>query len=172
MGVHQWDIKIKSLSKHLYVCIVRHQSSDLLMAKRKVLMNSLPSQHTRVAAAAYGLVICPIKVAILLELLRIFSPRRSDITFWIYHILIWLNFGFFIIVSFLHIFPCQPIEKFWKPWIDGRCMDVATINIVTASFNSASNLSILILPQNVIWNLQMTFKKKLGVSAIFLAGVL
>lgn len=140
--------------------------------KRRELINFLPSQHTRVAGAAYGLVICTIKLAILLEFLRIFSPGRSNITFWIYHILIWLNFLFYVIVVFLHIFPCQPIEKFWKPWIGGRCMNLATINIVTASFNSASNLSMLVVPQNIIWNLQMSFKKKVGVSAIFLAGVL
>lgn len=135
-------------------------------------MNFLPSQHTRVATVTYGSVICTIKIAILLEFLRIFSPGRRHITFWIYHFLIWLNFLFYVVVSFLIIFPCQPIERYWKPWIVGRCMDVLTINVVTASFNSASNLSILILPQEVIWNLQMSLKKKVGVSAIFLAGVL
>lgn len=51
-------------------------------------------------------------------------------------------------------------------------MNIPIINIVTASFNSASNLSMLVVPQNIIWNLQMSFRKKVGVSAIFLAGVL
>lgn len=140
--------------------------------KRKVLINFILLQHTRVAGAAYGFVIFNIKLAILLEFLRIFSPGRSNITFWIYHFLIWLNLLFFAAVSLIFIFPCQPIERFWKPWIPGQCLNIPTINIVTASFNSASNLSILIVPQKTIWSLQMSFKKKVGVSAIFLAGVL
>lgn len=140
--------------------------------KRKVLMNFLSLQQTQVAVVFHGFAVFTIKLAIMLEFLRIFSPGRNHNTFWIYHILIWLNFLFYVIVSFLNIFPCQPIKKYWKPWIDGRCLNTAKINIAIACFNSASNLSLLIVPQKVIWNLQMTFKRRIGVSTIFLAGLL
>lgn len=140
--------------------------------KRKVLMDFLSLQQIRFGIIVYGFAVFTIKLAILLEFLRIFSPGKNHYTFWIYHSLIWLNFLFYAIVSFLSIFPCQPIKKFWKPWIDGRCLDSAKINIAIACFNSASDLSLLIVPQNVIWNLQMSFKRRIGVSAIFLVGLL
>jgi large subunit ribosomal protein L36e len=54
----------------------------------------------------------------------------------------------------------------------GRCLDVRAINIAAAAINTVSDLSILVLPQKVIWELQMSVKRKVGVSAIFLAGVL
>lgn len=138
----------------------------------KVLMDFLSLQQTRVGIVACCFAVFIIKLAILLEFLRIFSPRKCHYTFWIYHILIWLNFLFYVIVSFLTIFPCQPIKKFWKPWIDGRCLNTAKISIAIACFNSASDLSLLIVPQKVIWNLQMSFKRRIGVSTIFLAGLL
>lgn len=72
----------------------------------------------------------------------------------------------------LEIFACMPIQKIWNPWIEGRCLKIHTIDITTATINAASDLSILILPQYFIWNLHMSLKKKLGVSAIFLIGVL
>lgn len=143
----------------------------LAYGKSQILINFPPLQAARVASALYCCIIFTIKLAILLEFLRIFSPKRSNNTFWICHILIWLNFLFYVIIAFIYIFPCQPIERFWKRWIDGRCLDTARINLVAACFNSASDLSLLIAPQKVIWNLQMSSKRRLGVSAIFLAGL-
>ena len=144
----------------------------LAYGKSQILINFPLLQQTRVSAVVYCCAVFTIKLAILLEFLRIFSPGRNNNTFWIFHILIWLNFLFYVIIVFIHIFPCQPIEKFWRPWIDGRCLDSPGLNVAVASFNSASDLSLLIAPQKVIWNLQMSFKRRLGVSAIFLAGLL
>ena len=135
-------------------------------------MNLLLLQHTRALAAAYFVGVFTIKLAILLEFLRIFSPGRSHNTFWIYYILIWLNFFFYVIILFLCVFPCQPIKKYWKPWIDGRCLDTTRLPVVNACVNVASDISLLIVPQKVIWNLQMSFKRRVGVSAIFLVGLL
>ena len=94
--------------------------------------------------------------------------------FWICHGLIWLNLVFYLICTLLEIFACMPIQKIWHPWIEGRCLAIHTIdvNVITAAINAVSDFSILILPQWSIWNLHMSLKKKLGVSAIFLIGVL
>ena len=137
-----------------------------------VLMDFLQLQHVRVAAAVYCFAVFTIKLAILLEFLRIFSLGKSNNIFWIYHTLIWLSFLFYVIVSFLFIFSCQATQKYWKPWIKGRCLNVESMNITMACFNIASDLSILILPHKVIWSLQMSLKRRAGVSAIFLAGLL
>jgi hypothetical protein len=51
-------------------------------------------------------------------------------------------------------------------------MDMAKTNIVSAIVNFASDTIILVLPQKVIWGLNMSFKKKIGVVALFATGVL
>lgn len=66
----------------------------------------------------------------------------------------------------------MPIKKFWNPWIKGRCFENYMIHITTAAINTVSDFSIVVLLQCVIWNLRMSLKKKLGVSAIFLIGIL
>lgn len=137
-----------------------------------VLMDFLQLQHIQVGIVIYFFAVFTIKLAILLEFLRIFFPGRSNNTFWIYHTLIWLNFLFNDIVSFLFIFPCQPTQRYGKPWIKGRCLSVIILNIAVACFNVASDLSILIVPQKVIWNLQVSLKKRAGVAVIFFAGLL
>lgn len=135
-------------------------------------MNFLILQHMRIGIIIYCLAIFTIKLTILLLFLRIFSPGKNHSTFWIYHSLMWLNFLFYVIVIFLFIFPCQPIKKYWKPWIDGRCLKIVDIIIAIACFNSALDFFLLIVPQKVIWNLQMSFKRRIGVSTIFLVGLL
>lgn len=57
--------------------------------------------------------------------------------------------------------------------MDRRSMfEILDITIAMAGFSSALDFSLLIVPQKVIWNLQMSFKRKIGVSAIFLVGLL
>ena len=51
-------------------------------------------------------------------------------------------------------------------------MDINAINLGAAFLNSASDISILIVPQHVIWKLQISRAKKIGISAVFLTGVL
>lgn len=143
---------------------------ELFLGNCKVLIRFFILQLMRVVATSYGFVILPIKIAILLQYLRIFSIGRDKL-FWFYHIFIWLHIFFYLICAFLEIFACNPVEKFWKPWIkEGRCLDVKAINIIAAAFNSVSDITILIMPQKLIWNLQMSFKKKIGSSMIFLTG--
>lgn len=136
----------------------------------KLLIGLFIVQLTRVGASTYDFVIITVKIAILLQYLRIFS-RGRDKLYWAYHILIWLHILFYLTSAFLQIFPCNPVEKYWKPWIkEGRCLDTKIIYIATASFNSVSDISVLIMPQNVIWNLQMSLQKKIGISMVFLTG--
>lgn len=66
---------------------------------------------------------------------------------------------------------CLPLEKLWHPWVPGHCIDRRTLDLCTAAFNLVMDLSILILPQRVIWKLQMTAKRKLGVSLVFSIGL-
>lgn len=46
------------------------------------------------------------------------------------------------------------------------------IGIVTSSFNLATDVVIFIIPQKVIFSLQMSTHKKLGVSIVFAIGII
>ena len=102
--------------------------------------------------------------------------KERNVMFWTCHVLIWLNFIYYMVYVFLAIFYCTPIEKGWSqriyPPIKGKCLDLRVPYIIGAAINTASDLSIVILPQFVIWKLQLSCKKKIGLCAIFLIGLL
>jgi predicted nucleic acid-binding protein len=56
--------------------------------------------------------------------------------------------------------------------IRGYCLDTAAILISTAVLNSVSDVLMLVLPQQVIWELAMPMKRKLGLSAAFFVSLL
>ena len=84
-----------------------------------------------------------------------------------------MNFVFYLISSLLEIFSCTPIRKAWDPLVvGGHCLNVYTINVAAAAINTTSDLIILLLPQHVIWRLQMSLERRIGISAIFFTGIL
>lgn len=162
-GVHQWNVKLKDFSGFLYVWC---WSIDLRC-------NLQEFQWFWLAAFMYTLFIFLIKLAIVLQVRRIFVPLHArNATFWTCHGMIWLNFIAYSVLIFFHIFDCSPVHKFWNPWIKGRCFDFRIVEVISATFNMASDVSIIVLLQYVIWNLQMSLTKKIRVSAIFLVGIL
>lgn len=70
-----------------------------------------------------------------------------------------------------HFVSCEPLEDFWD-WGTGHCEDRKARNTVVAIINIVLNVLILLLPQLVIWKLQMTTARKLGVFLVFFAGLL
>lgn len=67
---------------------------------------------------------------------------------------------------------CIPLEKLWHTWLPGKCIDRKTLDTCTATFNLLMDIVILILPQRVIWNLQLTKVRKIGISVVFSIGLL
>ena len=118
-----------------------------------------------------------IKLAILLQLLRVFVPfSKRNVMFWTCHVLIWLNFFYYTAYVFLAIFHCSPVKKGWSqqvyPPIKGSCINLRKAYIAGAAINTASDISIVILPQFVIWRLQLSLKRQIGLCLIFLIGLL
>lgn len=69
---------------------------------------------------------------------------------------------------------CTPHRYNWDKLIPGggHCVDVKRLNLASACINVVSDVAILILPQQIIWRLQMSTKRRFGVSIIFAAGLL
>lgn len=127
----------------------------------------------RISSIFYNISIVLIKVAMLIQVRRIFVPRGSQSkTYYVVHGLIWLNLIYYTTIVFMMMFNCRPIQKGWKPWIPGKCLEIGIIAMTTAAVNLLGDLSILFLTQKVIWNLmRVERRQRLKLSIVFLAGI-
>ena len=96
----------------------------------------------------------------------------------------WLQTKFDIVYQFLHVvtlvelchsvvvvFQCLPISSIWdKTTTNAKCLPVsAVIGFTGAGLSIVEDIIILLLPLPVVWKLQMSTKKKIGV--IFMISV-
>ncbi|CAH0056995.1 unnamed protein product [Clonostachys solani] len=145
--VHQWNIRVQDLLDILYI---------LLMLR-----------------ISYALQMLLAKTAIMLEWSRIFVPRGTRNAFyWVSRALIVINALVYIIGGSVAVAACIPAEKLWHPWVKGHCSSRRAADISTAWFNLFMDVSILLLPQSIIWKLQMTKARKIGIALIFSVGLL
>jgi hypothetical protein len=144
-GINQWNVTIRYTLRYRY------------------LLN--------IAVIIYAVVIAQLKIAIILQYLRVFVPSRNVI-FWVLHAGIWLHAAFYIIFTFIEIFLCTHRVKSCGTKTQGKCFDCLTLNGWVAGINMCSDFLLVIIPQFVIWKLRMDIKKKWGLSAVFLIGIL
>ncbi|MCJ1262840.1 hypothetical protein MMC22_002710 [Lobaria immixta] len=145
-GAHQWNVQLRTLIGALY--------------------------YINIGSIMYGINITIIKISILLQYLKVFMPvRKTTVMILGSYMVIGITILFYFITTFFEIFACTPREKYWNRLIPyGHCFNINVITINTAIVNCISDFVILLLPQGVIWKLQMPLKRKFGISAIFLTG--
>ncbi|KAF1967918.1 hypothetical protein BU23DRAFT_558910 [Bimuria novae-zelandiae CBS 107.79] len=86
VGAHQWNLTLGQL------------------------IDYLKTFHT--GSLLYNVIILPLKVSIILQLLRFFAPHSiRNSTLWMFHTVIWLNVIFYVTCTFLLIFACKPDES-------------------------------------------------------------
>jgi hypothetical protein len=83
-----------------------------------------------------------------------------------------LNILYYVPATFLEIFQCVPRRKIWNPAVPGVCHKGGKTAVAGSCVNFFSDLVILALPQLVIWRLNMSYKKKVGIALLFAFGVL
>ena len=121
----------------------------------------------------YFIVNLLIKLAILVQYLRIFvAMKKRNWMYWTCHTLIWLSMACYGLLFLFRLFTCTPVKKFWRPWISGNCFDEIALNFVAITINTVSDVIVVVVPQPIIWNLQISTKRKVGLSAIILVGIL
>ncbi|OTB01303.1 hypothetical protein M426DRAFT_14611 [Hypoxylon sp. CI-4A] len=145
--VHQWDYRLSEMPHILYLFFV---ATNLFIVS-----------------------ITFIKGAILLEWLRLFHPLGTrDVFWWTVHIVLFINFAFYSASVILENLSCTPHEKIWNRSIPGTCFNSRPLDLTSAAISLLLDLVIFILPQRVIWSLQMTTKRKIGVAAVFMVGLI
>lgn len=136
------------------------------------------TQLFHIAVAIYALIIIPLKVSLILQIRRIFMPHNHSLharplVLWVIDSFLALNVIFYLALFLFQFLACRPLAHAWNPLIPGTCVpDKLIVHIISASINTASDLIIVILPQPVIWRLELSKKRKWGLSAVFLLGAL
>ncbi|KAF2769310.1 hypothetical protein EJ03DRAFT_351457 [Teratosphaeria nubilosa] len=65
---------------------------------------------------------------------------------------------------------CVPLEKSWKPWIAGHCIDVYSWWLSFNGFHIFSDVLVLVLPMWTFWKLEAPLQKRIGVVCLFGIG--
>ncbi|KAI1798788.1 hypothetical protein F4811DRAFT_162090 [Daldinia bambusicola] len=146
--VHQWDVLLEDISRILFPIFL--------------------------SGSFYIGAVLTIKAAILLDWIRILTPYgvRSNF-FWFCYVVLGANLVFYILTLLLMNLACVPVEKNWNPlFIGGSCrVNPTALNVTSAVLSLCSDIAILLLPQHVVWDLDMSATRKVGISVIFAIGV-
>lgn len=162
-GVHQWDVPLQDVFYFAQVNRL-HVSNEFQLADGKQLAN--------VEQILYGPIVLLAKLSILLQYQRIFVPNHAGKLYYTVQFIIWLNLLFYIAATLASIFTCMPRKKIWEPSTPGRCVNIGIVVITNGAINVISDFSVLVLPLNSIWELQMPRKRKIALSAVFATGLL
>ncbi|KAI0540241.1 hypothetical protein GGR58DRAFT_462090 [Xylaria digitata] len=145
--VHGWDFRLKNLSWFYY---------NLFLGTQMYLATMIF-----------------LKPAILIEWARIFGPGNRKGFRWTCYTLAGLNSTYYLINILIEVNSCQPRAYYWDKTIPGgHCLDGPVLALTSALVNLVFDVVILVLPQTVIWRLNMSRRRKAGVSVVFVIGLL
>lgn len=120
----------------------------------------------------YSPTILMAKLSLLFLYLRIFRPNVRLRYFIYFGIVFNILFYTSATVAFFIIYMPREGESLFTLLYRPRMRVGITVAIVQGAVNVASDLYILCLPIPGVWQLQAPLSKKIGISAIFLTGVL
>ena len=112
-----------------------------------------------------------VKTSLLLLYYRLFPGQNLRRATFMVGALMW---SFFIASTIVQLNICVPVRFFWNKDISGgRCpLDVNKFYLSGSIFNMITDIMVLSLPLPTVWNLQISVKKKIGLSFVFLLGSL
>lgn len=103
---------------------------------------------------------------------RIFQARN-------FRILIWVAMGIVSAygLAFLLVFAlqCKPPSYSWLDWSQGtelECLNIADMSWAMAAFNIFLDIVVIVIPIPQLLSLQLSWRKKLQVTALFCLGFL
>ena len=118
----------------------------------------------------YSISLLATKLSIMLLILRVFCSVKHDLPYYLVIGLIVVNSAIYFCYFIVPIVLCRPRSKIWTPQLPGRCADISKLYIASAVFNLVSDIAMLSVPIYLVWRLQMSVRRKIGISAIFCFG--
>ncbi|PYI18173.1 hypothetical protein BO99DRAFT_433790 [Aspergillus violaceofuscus CBS 115571] len=146
--VHQWNLHMGDLVRPLYLILIY--------------------------GCCYSAVLPLIKTAILLDWCRIFVPVDGAKTpfWWACMAVSALQCLWGLLCVILLNAQCRPHRAIWEFYLPSKCYSLPDVMLCSASVQVFSDITMFLLPQRMIWGLQMSWQKKMGISVIFGAGIL
>lgn len=134
----------------------------------------LKPQYFYFGSILYAPSVFMIKLSILSQYIQVFIPNKQPLLlYWTTILVITGNSCGYVVLMSLQIWSCKPIRKSWDPFVTGgSCLDVEDLNIGASTVNVISDTFIFLLPQAVIWRLNMPRRQKVAISLIFLIAIL
>lgn len=126
--------------------------------------------YSNVLDIIYTPVMLAAKVAILIQIDRLFSGVRKKIIYWGVRVLIVLNALCYSAMFFAHIFACMPRAKISNPSIPGKCVSQTTTILATGAINVVSDVIILLFAVWGVSRLQLSSKRQTLVAIVFSIG--
>lgn len=121
----------------------------------------------------YNVTMIFLKAAILMQWARLFVPGKRNVLWWSCYTVAASNAIFYTVTVLHEWLRCTPVAYHWDKTIPGgHCITSGPLSPVSAILNLVFDVAILLLPQKAIWTLNMSFKKRLGVSVVFVVGIL
>ncbi|KAK8036949.1 hypothetical protein PG991_001263 [Apiospora marii] len=123
---------------------------------------------SKAVTLVYAICIFLIKASALLFYARIFNrSKRFRTILWGFGAAV---AGWFLCTALVPWFNCRPTRKTIDPFIPGVCFDRMNWFLSSCVINTTLDLAILIMPVPQIWKLQMTTRRKVQVTLVFLLG--
>ncbi|QUC20665.1 uncharacterized protein UV8b_04906 [Ustilaginoidea virens] len=118
----------------------------------------------------YFVQIALVKLALLFFFLRIFPARNVRRLLWGTVV---FTIAYALVFALVGIFTCSPVSYLWTRWDqehDGTCLDINAIVLSNAVIGIAIDCWILAIPMWQLNGLNMQWRQKLSVAAMFLLG--
>lgn len=115
-----------------------------------------------------------IRASIILFYLRVFPPRPDSKLGRVLQLTMVFNAVYNVSFLFAVIFQCIPVSHFWTQWDgvgEGHCGNSTILVWVAASTGIAFDLWLLALPFPQLLALNLSWKKKVMGSVMFLVGI-
>jgi hypothetical protein len=117
----------------------------------------------------YATAISTIKLSVMLFYLRVFVNRglRRATKAALAFVATWS------VANILQVFLiCRPFAKTYSLTVEGTCGDQVASFIAIGAFNIITDIIIITLPLPTVWALKMSTANKLGLTGVFLVGLM
>lgn len=108
-----------------------------------------------------------IKISVLLLYKRTFTIKSMRYTIYAVGAFVFSN-ALSNVISFA--FQCTPAAQFWNPESPGHCVNRPVLMMLASLFPMLTDFVIYLMPMPVIWQLQMTVRRKLELTLVFAVG--
>jgi hypothetical protein len=108
------------------------------------------------------------KVTLLLLIARVFTVK-TGVTYAIYAFILVLALAY-IPIEITKIDICNPIQSYWNPTVDGKCLDQRKIFLADLGVAITTDFVILVVPIPLTWKMRTGWQKKLKIVGMLGAG--